>query len=127
MTSPTADRVLPSWKDGAARQSIIDFVAAADQLPVDERVAVFDNDGTLWCEKPSYIQLLFMLSELHSAVAEDASLADRPEFKALIENDKAKQAELGLPAIAFALVELCAGISPAEFDRRVRAFVADGR
>lgn len=127
MTEPTADSRLPSWNDGPTKQAIVEFIAAADELPVEQRVAVFDNDGTLWCEKPGYIQLMFMLSELRSAVADDPSLADRTEFKALIDNDTAKQAELGLPAIASALVELCAGISPEEFERRVTAFTEVAR
>jgi phosphoserine phosphatase len=113
---------LPSWNDGSTRRAILDFLEAADALPVGQRVAVFDNDGTLWCEKPNYIQLLFLLDELHRAVEADPALADRDEYRALLDDDKAKQAEVGLPAIARALVELCAGIEPAEFDRRVRAF-----
>lgn len=122
-----AATVLPSWNDGAVRSSILDFVRASDELPIEQRVAVFDNDGTLWCEKPSYIQLLFMLAELDRAVGENPALADRPEYRALIDRDTVAQADLGLPAIAMALVELCAGISPTEFDRRVRAFVAGAR
>jgi hypothetical protein len=56
---------LPSWNDGKAKQSIIDFVAkvttsgSADFVPVAERVATFDNDGTLWCEQPAPVQLYF--------------------------------------------------------------------
>jgi phosphoserine phosphatase len=124
---PNDDQILASWRPGAVRSSIIDFVAAADRLPVDRRVAVFDNDGTLWCEKPSYIQLLFMVDELHRAVELDPTLRERPEYRALLDGDQAEQAELGLLAIAFALVELCSGISAAEFDERVRRFFADGR
>jgi phosphoglycolate phosphatase-like HAD superfamily hydrolase len=83
---------------------------------------VFDNDGTLWCEKPNYVQLEFMLTELARAVAADPLLAERDEYRALIEHDVSLQAELGLERIALALVELCAGISPTEFDERVRGF-----
>ncbi|WP_040493037.1 HAD family hydrolase [Ilumatobacter nonamiensis] len=122
-----SEHTLASWNDGPTRQSILDFVAAADDLPVEQRVAVFDNDGTLWCEKPSYTQLLFMLGELHRAVAADATVGERSEYRALLDDDKAKQAELGLPAIAMALVELCAGITAAEFERRVLAFFESAR
>ncbi len=121
--SHQTEAALPSWNDGPTRQAILDFIDAADGLPVEQRVAVFDNDGTLWCEKPAYAQLLFMLRELGKAVEKDSSLSDRAEYKALLENDQAAQVELGLPAIAFALVELCAGIEPGEFDRRVREFM----
>lgn len=115
---------LPSWNDGKTRQTIIDFIEAADKLPVEERVAVFDNDGTLWCERPVYIQLLFMLDQLRHAVKGDPSLAERAEYKVLLDNDDSALTGLGLPAIAMALIELCAGIEPGEFDRRVKAFVA---
>lgn len=118
---------LPSWTAGPTRDSIVEFISAAEALPLDQRVAVFDNDGTLWCEKPEYTQLLFMLDQLHLAVEQDAALADRPEYRALIDDDKAKQAELGLPAIAMALVELGAGIEPSEFAERARRFFAGAR
>lgn len=95
-------------------------------MAVDDRVAVFDNDGTMWCEKPNYVQLEFMLAELARAIAADPSLAEREEYRALIERDATLQAELGLERIALALVELCAGIGPIEFDDRVRAFFAEG-
>lgn len=120
-------RRLPSWRDGATRTAVLGFIDAADDLPVDDRVAVFDNDGTLWCEKPSYVQLDFMLAELARAVEHDPTVGEREEYRALIENDRAAQAELGLPRIAMALVELCAGIEPAEFDARVRSFFASAR
>ncbi len=118
---------LPSWNDGSTRRAVIDFLDSIDEVPVEQRVAVFDNDGTLWCEQPQYIQLLFMLDQLRQALAVDASLGERPEFRALIERDTGAQAELGITAIAMALVELSAGIEPAEFDRRVREFVASSR
>ena len=61
-----AEDALPSWKDGPAKQSIVDFVAkvtkegAPDFVPPAERIAVFDNDGTLWSEQPMYFQLAFV-------------------------------------------------------------------
>ena len=115
---------LPSWNDGPTKDALLDFLAAAEEVPVPDRVAVFDNDGTLWCEKPNYVQLEFMLAELARAAASDDSLRSRDEYRALLENDTALQAELGLERIALALVELCAGIGPSEFDERVRAFFA---
>lgn len=118
---------LASWNDVPTRQAIVDFIDAADALPVEQRVAVFDNDGTLWCERPAYIQLLFMLDQLGQAVKNDPSLTDRVEYKALLENDESAQVELGLSSIGMALVELSAGIEPGEFDRRVKEFVARAR
>ena len=118
---------LPSWKPGRTRTALLDFIDAADALPVEDRVAVFDNDGTLWCEKPAYPQLLFMLDELGRAIAADPSLAEREEYRAMIDHDRAAQAEIGLERIAFALLELCTGIGPEEFDDRVAAFFERSR
>lgn len=67
---------LPSWNDGAARQAITEFVdrvtrdCGPDFLPVPERIAVFDSDGTLWCERPVYVQLAFAIDRVKA-------LADR--------------------------------------------------
>jgi len=120
------DDPLPSWRDGATKTALLDFIVAARSVPVEERVAVFDNDGTLWCEKPDYVQLVFMLDQLAQAIAENPALGDQPEFRALLHHDHAAQAELGLERIALALVQLYAGIEPGEFDERVVQFFADG-
>ena len=121
------DRRLRSWNDGPTRDALIEFIDAADSLPVEDRVAVFDNDGTLWCEKPNYPQLLFMLDELGRAAAADPTVASREEYRALIDRDAAAQAAIGLERIAFALLELCAGIGPEEFNDRVVSFFARHR
>jgi phosphoserine phosphatase len=55
---------LPSWNDGATRSAVLDYLGSIGDVPVAERVAVFDNDGTLWCEKPTYLQAFFMLERL---------------------------------------------------------------
>ena len=119
--------VLPSWRDGATRAALLGFLDAAGELPPVQRVAVFDNDGTLWCEKPNYIQLEFLVAELVRAVGARPELADRPEYGAVLERDNAALASMGLERIAFALLELCEGITPEEFDQRVAAFVAEAR
>ncbi len=122
-----SDTRLASWNPGPTRSALLDFIDAADALPVEDRVAVFDNDGTLWCEKPMYPQLLFMLDELRRAIGADPSLAEREEYRALIDQDRSAQAEIGLERIAFALLELCTGIGPEEFDDRVVAFFERSR
>ena len=67
---------LPSWNDGKAKQSIIDFVAtvtkegSSDFVPLAERIATFDNDGTLWSEQPMYFQLLFALDRVKALAPE---------------------------------------------------------
>ena len=87
MTS--TDNGLASWNDTATRQAIADFVEAAAALPPEERVAVFDNDGTLWCEKPMPIELAFILRRLVEMADADASLRTRQPWKAAVEKDYA--------------------------------------
>lgn len=87
--------VLPSWKEGKTRKSILDFVArvtgegGADYVPPEARIAVFDNDGTLWCEQPFPIQTGFLFAKLAEQVKADPSLAAKQPWKAVVENDHA--------------------------------------
>src|SRR5215203_2210090 len=81
---------LTSWNDGAARQAIVAFVErAVSAVPVEERLAVFDNDGTLWCEKPMPIQADFILRRLFEMAAADPDLRERQPWKAAYERDYA--------------------------------------
>jgi phosphoglycolate phosphatase-like HAD superfamily hydrolase len=86
---------LPSWNDNAAKQSIITFLQAvtdpgsADFVPPAERIATFDNDGTLWLEKPLYIQLQHGLHAIGKMAAEKPGVRDRQPFKAVFEKDMA--------------------------------------
>jgi phosphoserine phosphatase len=81
--------VLASWNDGAARQALVEFVerTVSDAVPVEERVAVFDNDGTLWCEKPMPIQLDFILRRLVEMAEAQAELRERQPWRAAYERD----------------------------------------
>jgi phosphoglycolate phosphatase-like HAD superfamily hydrolase len=80
--------VLASWRDGAAREAIVAFVErAVSDVPVEERVATFDNDGTLWCEKPMPIQADFILRRLSEMAQADPQLRDRQPWKAAYERD----------------------------------------
>ena len=86
---------LSTWKDGAAKDAILGYVeetcaeGSAGWVPPEERVAVFDNDGTLWCEKPMPIQLDFVLRRLAEMAELDPSLRDRQPWKAAHERDRA--------------------------------------
>jgi hypothetical protein len=81
--------VLEGWNDGVAKQAVVEFVEriVADGVPVDERVAVFDNDGTLWCEKPLPIQADFILRRLFEMAEADPELRDRQPWKAAYERE----------------------------------------
>jgi len=120
-------KVLPSWREGATRTAILTFFDQVDQIPPHERVAVFDNDGTMWAEKPNYTQIEFWLAELRTALAKDASLADRPEFKAVLDGDAATLHELGIEQIAGAFLDLHTGITPESFGAKVADFFANFR
>ncbi len=90
----TSEELLKSWNDAATTRAITDFVARVttdgpDFVPPEDRVATFDNDGTLWCEKPIPIQLAFILTRLAAVAQADASLRDRQPWKASYEHDYA--------------------------------------
>ena len=89
---PTGDP-LGSWREGASKRAILDFVqrvtadGGPDAVPPEERVAVFDNDGTLWCEKPMPIQLDFILRRLAAMADQDPELRTRQPWQAAYTRD----------------------------------------
>ncbi|UCH17655.1 MAG: haloacid dehalogenase-like hydrolase, partial [Burkholderiales bacterium] len=84
---------LPSWRDGEAKQAIADFVArvcregAPEFVPPPERIAVFDNDGTLWSEQPMYVQLAFTLDRVKELAPQHPEWKEKQPFKAVLEGD----------------------------------------
>ena len=118
---------LPSWRPGPTREAIEMFLDGAEMLPIEKRVAVFDIDGTLWCEKPKYAMVEFLLAELRDAVADKPGLAQRPEYRAALDWDLTAIGRLGPVNVVLALVELHAGITPEAFEDRVRQHLATYR
>ena len=122
--------MLSSWNDGPARAAIIEFVERVsveggdDFVPPAERVAVLDNDGTLWCEQPTYVQALFVLARLREATEGRPELAEQPVVKALSAGDLAGAQQFGMEAIAGVLLELDAGRTTEEFTRDAEAWLA---
>lgn len=98
--SPDVDQ-LPSWNSGKSKNAIIDFVKAvtdeksSDYVKPNDRIAVFDNDGTLLCEKPAYSQLIFAMDRAKALVKEKPELANQEPFKAAITNDAEHFAAIG--------------------------------
>src|SRR5215218_7671749 len=90
-----SDVLLSSWKDTPTRQAIVDYVDRAVQeggaqyVPPAERIAVFDNDGTLWCEKPMPLELGFILQRLAEMAEQDPSLRARQPWQAAWQKDYA--------------------------------------
>lgn len=126
-------QALPSWTDGAARRAILDFVAAVtdeagpDFTPAPERIAVFDNDGTLWCEQPLQVQVLFTQDRAAAMAAADPSLAQRQPFKAFLEHDLAAIHALGRQGVFEFAFAVHAGMSIETFQDEVRQWLASAR
>jgi phosphoserine phosphatase len=114
---------LPSWRPGAARDALLDLLDRADDLPADQRVAYVDNDGTMWCEKPTYVQLDFFVDALRQRTDTDPTLAERPELAAVLTGDTAKVGEIGLAKVAGALAALFDGQTPEQFAAAVDDFL----
>src|SRR3954451_19746046 len=126
--------ILTSWNDGAAKQSIVDFVdRTVSDVPVEERVATFDNDGTLWCEKPLPIQADFILRRL-SAMAEAApDLRERQPWKAAYGHELAWLAavldehyagdDTKVRTLAGGILAAFGGMTVEEFEQQSDAFL----
>lgn len=128
------DDTLASWKDGPAKRAIVDFVSAAAEegsgfVPVADRIATFDNDGTLWVEQPMPPQLDFVFRKWAEEVKADPSLAGEQPYKAIIEKDGAffegiaTQDPKVVATLLAAFVRSWAGTTPDEFDAQVRAWL----
>lgn len=124
---------LPSWNNGAAKSAIVDFVVRVtsagekDFVPVNERIAVFDNDGTLWCEMPQPVQAYFADDRLKALAPAHPEWLTREPFKSqLAGNTKALMAQ-GLEAIAELAMATHAGMTTDEFNGIVREWIATAR
>ena len=134
-----AMQALSTWTDGVARKSIIEFVeqTLADNVPVEERVAVFDNDGTLWCEKPMPIQLDFILRRLVSMAEAQPALRERQPWKAAYEHDYGWFAQLmtqhyagddtNVRTLAAGIMAAYEGIDVEDFEAQSNDFLRSAR
>ena len=124
---------LPSWNDGAAKKGIVDFVRAVterggkDFVPPAERVAVFDNDGTLWAEQPLYFQFIFALDQVKAAAPSHPEWKDNAAFRALEANDKKALAELGHKPVLELIGAGNSGMTVGEYDATIRDWLAKQR
>ncbi|GAA2161252.1 phosphoserine phosphatase [Humibacillus xanthopallidus] len=123
----TPQALLPSWRPGATRDALVDFLEASAELAPDSRLACFDNDGTLWAERPTYAQFDFFVDALARRAAADPGLASRLEYAALLAGDRATVGDLGLARVAMALLELFDGQAPEAFAAEVRDFLSRAR
>lgn len=124
---------LPSWNDGAAKRGIIDFVTRVtreggpDFTPVADRIATFDNDGTLWVEKPAPVEVYFTLARVRELAAKDPSLKERQPFKAALEGDAAYFHEAGAKAVLELILATHSGMTQEQFATEARRFMEKAR
>lgn len=130
---------LTTWRDGAAKEAILSYLdqvcteGSARWLPIEDRVAVFDNDGTLWCEKPLPIQLDFILRRLRDMTGAEPELRDRQPWKAAHEHDYAWLGRVmqehyagddtNVRTLTAGVVAAHAGISVEEFEAHAAEFL----
>ena len=129
----TAADPLPSWTEGVAKQSIFDFVqrvttpGSKDFVPEPERVAVFDNDGTLWVEQPMYPQLAFAVDRIKTLAPQHPEWKTTQPFKAVLENDFKALASSGEKGLIQLIMASHAGMTIDEFEQIVRDWLATAR
>jgi hypothetical protein len=124
---------LPSWNDGPSKQAITGFVARVTQqggpdfVPPPERIATFDNDGTLWVEHPIYTQLAFALDRVKALAPLHPEWTSTQPFKAALEGDMKTLAESGEHGMAELVMASHAGMTTAEFGKIVTDWIATAR
>jgi phosphoglycolate phosphatase-like HAD superfamily hydrolase len=123
-----ASDALPSWKAGTSKDAILQFVAKVTKagpslVPEAERIAVFDNDGTLWAEQPMYFQLLFALARVKALAPKHPEWKDKEPFASLLKGDVKGALAGGEPAIGQIIMTTHAGMTTDEFDAIVRDWV----
>jgi len=127
------DPVLPSWNDGAARTAILSFVDRVTRaggpgfVPPPARIAVFDNDGTLWSEQPMYVQLAFAIDRVKALAPSHPEWAGSQPFKAALEGDLETLAASGERGLSALVMATHAGITSEEFERIVQDWIATAR
>jgi hypothetical protein len=124
---------LPSWNDTASKKSIVAFVdkvtkeGSPDFVPPEERIATFDNDGTLWCEQPMYFQLLFALDRVKVLAPQHPEWKTKEPFASLLKGDVKGALAGGEPAIAKIIMVTHAGMTTAEFEQIVKDWIATAK
>ena len=124
---------LPSWNDGKAKQSIVAFVekvskeGSPDFVPVAERIATFDNDGTLWCEKPMPVQLYFALDRVKALAPQHPEWNDKEPFASLLKGDLKTAAAGGEHALLELMMATHTGMTTVEFEKIVKDWIATAK
>jgi phosphoglycolate phosphatase-like HAD superfamily hydrolase len=132
-SDPSADGGLPSWNDGAVKRAIVNFVTRAASegdkgfvLPAD-RIAVFDNDGTLWAEQPMYCQLAFALDRVKALTPERPEWKTTEPFASLLQGDLQGALAGGGPAVAQIAAATHAGMTTEDFETIARDWITTAK
>jgi hypothetical protein len=124
---------LPSWNDGATRQAVLGFVdrvttvGGAEFVPPAERIAVFDNDGTLWSEKPVPFQLMFALDQVRALAPQHPEWSRREPFASVLKGDMQGLAKSGEKGVLAVMAATHAGMTTDEFQQSVTQWIATAR
>ncbi len=124
---------LPSWNDGPAKDGIVKFVHATTDasspefVPITERIAAFDQDGTLWVEHPIYTQIVFAFDRVPQVVKERPELADEPAFKAILSGDREVIASLSMEELLSVVGATLTGMDVETYGDEVAAWIKDAR
>ena len=130
---PAKSDPLPSWNDGPAKQAIVKFVSdvirtgAQTFVPPAERIATFDNDGTLWCEQPMYVQMAFALDRVKDLAPKNPEWKNKQPFKAILERDLKALAAQGEKGLVQLVAATHTGMSSEEFNRIASDWIASAR
>ncbi len=128
-----SERSLPAWNDGPAKSAIIDFVKrvtdknSPDYVPPAERIATFDNDGTLWSEQPIYFQLQFAIDRVKQLAPQHPEWKTEQPFKAVLDGDRQTLAKSGMEGLAKLLMASHAGMTTDEFAEIVKDWIQAAR
>lgn len=133
ITGVQAADPLPSWNDGKARQAIIEFVekvtkaGSTDFVEESERIAVFDNDGTLWTEQPMYVQAFFVFDRIKELASQHPDWQNKEPYASVIKGDIKAALAGGEHGLVEMLMATHAGMTTEEFDTIVSAWIASAR
>ncbi|MBS2099727.1 HAD family hydrolase [Carboxylicivirga linearis] len=131
-STPPADQ-LPSWNDGKVKKEIFDFVDAVTDpesptfVEIPDRIAVFDNDGTLWSEQPLYFQLFFVIYQIKKMAPDHPEWITEQPFKAILDDDMATLKTFGMKELLELVMTTHAGITSVEFENAVMDWLHNDR
>jgi hypothetical protein len=128
-----AEDPLPSWSEGSTKTALVEFVErvtktdSKDFVAPCERIAVFDNDGTLWCEQPMYVQLAFAFDRVKTLAPQHPEWQDQEPFKSLLAGDPKAALAGGEKGLVELVMATHAGMTSAEFDQIVKEWIATAK